>query len=905
MSSPPPEPSRGTSPGTLLDTPPAGHSWILATPALFAWAATVILVGCSPLAGLTVSALALLAALGTARCTTDAPTGNPGATQDRKQARKSGGGLAHRRRPPRPRRWAWRNMTVAALVCTAAASASVALRVHAVSTGPVSDLAAKGATITARITLTDDPKLKPGRFGQQRVIVPATLEHYQTTRRRQTVRAAVLVLAQGDQWRSLLPSQQVEVTARLARPVPGELISAVLLVRGAPKVLTAPSRLQTIAGTLRAGLRTAADVLPADQRGLLPGLVVGDVSRMDPQVSTDLQEAGLSHLNAVSGTNLSIVAGAALALARLAGLPLAVRALLAAIAMIGFAVVARPSPSVLRALLMGLVAAIALGTGRARDGVAALSVAILLLILFAPELARSYGFALSVFATAGILLLAPRWRDRLAATPPTPSNARSSSPEGPTTLATRNISATTNAFATKNISATTNAFATPNALATTNASTTAHARLAAPDPPLPQRRRRVRLPRWVAEAVAVPAAAQAAVTPLLVLMSGELSLVAVPANLLAGPAVAPATLLGFGAALVAPFWPEAAQAIVVPAGYAVGWIIMVARWAVSLPLAIVPWQGGIAGLALLAVVVAVTVVVLRRRAPRAVVLTLAGGALVAVLLVRPIVTSWPPKAWLMVACDVGQGDGLVIAAGPGRGVVVDAGPDPVTMDRCLRRLGIADVPLVILTHPHADHVDGLPGVFQGRRVGGVVVSPHPSATRHAPGPHHRSRLSVDLARRRIPQWTASPGSQWRLGPSEVTVLAPDLSKGDMHGQGEGSGINNSSVVVHVRWRAGSALLSGDIETEAQRALLGGNLPRADILKVPHHGSPRQDPAFFSAVAPRAALISVGTDNDYGHPAELTVAILHRLGARVYRTDRSGDLAVVEHEGRLAVLTRGR
>ncbi|WP_113702906.1 ComEC/Rec2 family competence protein [Nonomuraea lactucae] len=407
------------------------------------------------------------------------------------------------------------------------------------------------------------------------------------------------------------------------------------------------------------------------------------------------------------------------------------------------------------------------------------------------------------------------------------------------------------------------------------------------------------MPRWLAEAVAVPAAAQAAVTPVLVLMSGQLSLVAVPANLLAGPAVAPATLLGFAAALIAPVWPEAAQVLVIPAGYAVGWIIMVARWAVNLPLATVPWPGGLAGLGLLALVAVGAALVLRRRVWRAVVLTVAGGALVAVLVLRPIAASWPPRAWLMVVCDVGQGDGMVIAAGPGQGVVVDAGPDPVMMDRCLRRLGITDVPLLILTHPHADHVDGLPGVFRGRRVGAVVVSPQHTATRHP------SRLSADLSRRRVPQWTAHPGTRWRLGPSEVTVLAPDPTKGQSNGQGEGSAINNSSVVVHVRWRAGSALLSGDIETEAQRDLLRGPLPRADILKVPHHGSPRQDPAFFSAVGPRAALISVGADNDYGHPAQPTVAILHRLGAHVYRTDRSGDLAVVDHDGRLAVLTRGR
>uniref|UniRef100_UPI001966B251 ComEC/Rec2 family competence protein n=1 Tax=Nonomuraea lactucae TaxID=2249762 RepID=UPI001966B251 len=373
-----------------LDDRPAGHSWILVVPALLAWAFTLALAACPPVAGLTVAALTLLAALGVARFA-------------------------------RLQSWAWRNMTITALICTAAASASVAFRVHAVGTGPVHDLAARGATVTAEITLTDDPDIRLGRFKQERVIVPATLETYRAGRQRQAVRTPVLVLAHGREWRPLLPSQRVEIIARLAEPTPGQLVSAVLLARGAPRVLTPPTRLQSIAGTLRAGLRTAADVLPADQRGLLPGLVVGDVSRMDPQVTADLKEAGLSHLNAVSGTNLSIVAGAALALSRLAGLPVTLRAALAAVAMIGFAVVARPSPSVLRALLMGLVAAIALSTGRARDGIAALSAAVLLLILFAPELARSYGFALSVFATAGILLLAPRWRDHLAPTLPSPT----------------------------------------------------------------------------------------------------------------------------------------------------------------------------------------------------------------------------------------------------------------------------------------------------------------------------------------------------------------------------------------------------------------------------------------------------------------------------------------------------
>ncbi|WP_328814120.1 ComEC/Rec2 family competence protein [Nonomuraea cypriaca] len=731
---------------------------------------------------------------------------------------------------------------IATLISATAASASVAFRVQALTTGPVSELAAKGASITAEIALTDDPRRRPnggGYFNQESYVIPATLTIIQTRTGRQAVNVPITVFSNGRVWGTLLPSQHLQVTGRLAQPTPGELVAAILLVRGPPRVLTPPSQLQTAAGALRSGLRTAADILPADQRGLLPGLVVGDVSRMDPQVASDLREAGLNHLTAVSGANLAIVAGAALAISRVVGLPLPARAIFAAIAMLAFAVVARPSPSVLRALLMGLVAAVALGTGRARDGMAALSATVLLLVLFAPELARSYGFALSVAATAGILTLAPRWRDRLSthkATDPSTTSGREQSGG----------------------------------------------------------MRGYRMPRWLAEAVAVPAAAQVAVTPVLVLMSAQLTPVAVLANLLVAPAVAPATLLGFTAALIAPLWLDGAKLLLIPAGYAVGWIITVARWAANLPFATLPWPSGLLGLGLLAVTVAIAVLILRRRAWRAITLTVAGAALVAVLVVRPIAAPWPPEGWLMVMCDVGQGDGLIIAAGPGRGVVVDTGPDPVAMDRCLRRVGVDDVPLLVLTHPHADHVDGLPGVLRDRRVGAAVVSRQQAGV----------RTSASLAQRRIPEWTVAPGTRWRFGPSEVTVLAPDPTLGERHGQGEGSAINNSSVVLHVRWRPGSALLGGDLETEAQDDLLRRMAVRADVLKTPHHGSNRQSPAFLGSLGARAALISVGADNDYGHPAPSTLALLRRLGATTYRTDQSGDLAVVEKDGGLAVVARG-
>jgi competence protein ComEC len=170
-----------------------------------------------------------------------------------------------------------------------------------------------------------------------------------------------------------------------------------------------------------------------------------------------------------------------------------------------------------------------------------------------------------------------------------------------------------------------------------------------------------------------------------------------------------------------------------------------------------------------------------------------------------------------------------------------------------------------------------------------------------------ARVSLDLRRRKVPEWVVLPGTRWRFGPAELTVLGPDPrpeAGGIPQGPGEGSVANNASVVVQVRWASGSALLSGDVETEAQAALLRDGLPAVDVLKVPHHGSNRVDPAFFAATRAQVGLISVGAGNDYGHPSAETLARLNWLGMRVYRTDRQGDLAVVDHAGHLAVVSRG-
>ncbi|MEO3809991.1 ComEC/Rec2 family competence protein [Sphaerisporangium sp. B11E5] len=773
---------------------------------------------------------------------------------------------------------------MAVLIGVAAASGGVALPVHAVTTGPVAELVRERAVVTAEVVVSGDPRVLPNHHGssrRERVVVegdivwiappPATAHPSESSRTPEVggvrVRAAVVVFGEGDGWAVVRVGERVRVRGRLGGADGGGLLVGVLSARGEPVVVGGAGVVQRGAEVFRDGLRRAAEVLPPEERGLLPGLVVGDVSLMREDVREDFRDAGLSHLLAVSGANLAVIAGFVLAVGRGARVPPVGRAVVAVVAMVGFAVIARLSPSVLRALVMGSVAALALGTGRSKDGLAALSVTVLGLILFDPALAREYGFALSVFATAGILVLAPRLRDRMAR----------------------------------------------------------------------------RIPRWAAEAVAVAAGAQAAVTPLLVLMSGELSLVAVPANLLAAPAVPPATVLGFAAAALAPIDIEAARLLAHLAGYPAAWLIQVARHAAAIPAATLPWLPGLAGLLLLLALAAAIWLLLRRPALRLAACAVATALIVCAVLVRPVLAPWPPRNWLLVSCDIGQGDALVLNAGDAQAVVVDTGPAPALMDRCLRDLGVRRIPLLILTHPHADHTGGLTGALRHRPIGTILLGPgdlDSDDRSHAPGPASGSRgpgpsghgeagaadgvggggftaaelvgrywgrsgvVVDDLRSRRIPVRGVAAGTAWRVGQVSLTVIGPvpGVAKA---GAGEGASINNGSVVLHVRWPYGTALLCGDIENEAQAALVRHGLPPADVLKVPHHGSARQDHAFLAATRARAALISVGAPNDYGHPSPRTVARLTFLGMRVYRTDRSGDLAVAVTGRQLAVVPRRR
>jgi competence protein ComEC len=274
---------------------------------------------------------------------------------------------------------------------------------------------------------------------------------------------------------------------------------------------------------------------------------------------------------------------------------------------------------------------------------------------------------------------------------------------------------------------------------------------------------------------------------------------------------------------------------------------------------------------------------------------LAGVALVLVP-ARVIAPGWPAANWLLIACEVGQGDALVLSTGePDSAVVVDTGPDPGLMDACLDRLGIGTIPLLVLTHLHADHIDGLAGAIEGRSVGAIAVGPGRDPVGAWAG------VSRQAAGRQIPLVEFNPGIHWESGQLGLTVLGPKKEF-----RGTDSDPNNDSLVVMAEREGERILLSGDIEIEAQQALLNAKLDLdADVLKVPHHGSAKLLDRFVEAVSPRVAVIGVGVNNDYGHPSSRALDLLRQDGVEtVLRTDQQGDVSIGLVEGQLTTAERG-
>ncbi len=630
---------------------------------------------------------------------------------------------------------------------------------------------------------------------------------------------------------------QVRVTGESAETDAGERAALVVFVTAGTVERSAPG-VFGFAADLRRSFVERATRLPEPGAGLLPGLAVGDTTAVPAAVDADMRTSGLSHLTAVSGANCAIVVAAVFAIAALSGGTRALRVVLAALALAAFVVLVTPEPSVIRAATMAAAGMLSILVGRPSAGAGILALCVGALLVADPWLASTPGFALSAVASGALILLAPALANGIARWLPGP----------------------------------------------------------------------------LALAIAVPLAAQLACAPVIALFAEQQSLVSVVVNLLAEPAAPVATVIGLVACLAAPL-PPVADLLTACAWLPSAWIATVAHVTSGLPGAQVLLPAGLGSAALVALVSVAIAIVCCRGRPRlrdvtrpdvvtvwsrrpgpsmsggvlTIVRCVAAGVLIVVasigasrvLVDGPLAPLVTPHGWAIAACDVGQGDAILVRSQDAI-ALIDTGPDPGALDACLRSLSIDRIDLLVLTHFDADHVGGA-AVLEGR-VDTVLHGP--------PADDADARVLDGLARAGAALRAVGAGDRGTLGGASWRVLWP---RKDSVAFPPG---NDASVVTEF---AGGgvprALLLGDLSAAPQRALLRDTpLTRYDVVKIAHHGSADQEPALYEGLHPSAALITVGAGNDYGHPRRETLELLSGLGAHVYRTDRDGRtlLGIEDH-----------
>jgi competence protein ComEC len=587
---------------------------------------------------------------------------------------------------------------------------------------------------------------------------------------------------------------------------PGEGSAFMLFASEQPRVVAPPPVWLAWANELRSGFAQAARALPGDGGRLLPGLAIGDVSSVGVELDAAMKQSSLSHLTAVSGANCAVIIAVMMMLGRLAAVSRGVRVAGALTALAGFVILVTPGPSVLRAAVMAAIVVFSAAAGRPGRGVPALCAAVIVLLIADPWMALNYGFALSVLATAGLLVLAP--------------------------ALTRALSR--------------------------------------------------RLPSAIAAGIAIPLAAQLACQPVLLMLNPAVPVYGVAANLLAEPAAGFATILGLVACVLLPWFPSGGFACAQLAWVPSAWIAAVADVCSNLTGSQLPWLQGAVGVALMvALIVAVLLVVVpavRRnvRIMAIAVLVIFAAAYAGVGIGSTVGRQLAmPLDWQIGACDIGQGDAVLIHSGAAHGLV-DVGPDPAPLAECMKTLSIDRIDLLVLTHYDKDHVGGLNAVIG--HVGTALVG--------QPTDQHDQSLVDALVHGGADVRVAADGDHGTLGRLDWRVLWPTAGSRRMQTGNEGS------VTVTFSGAGISSIFLGDLDERAQNALLdSGRVRPVDVVKVAHHGSADQSARLYDALRARLGLISVGANNDYGHPTSRLLGILARAGTRAFRTDLNGMVLV--------------
>jgi len=564
--------------------------------------------------------------------------------------------------------------------------------------------------------------------------------------------------------------------------------------------------------------------LPEPESALARGILLGQRASIPDGLMDDFNRAGISHLIAISGQNVAIVAAFVVgSLAWLIGRRPATA--VAIVFVLVYAVFVGASPSVLRAAVMAVVMLGATLAGRPGSALSSVVLAAGLLVAWRPLIVDDVAFQLSFAATLGIVLAAERLRQLISP------------------------------------------------------------RLGG-------------LPGWLAaplaENVAITSAASLAVLPVIAGSFGRLSLVSLPANLLAAPAFVLA-LFGSGlAALTGAIDPTLGRLAGELAYLPLTYLVRLGRFAADLPGASVELRsfGLIEAILVYALLSLVWLGLKHKRAPdvesprtRRLSPALAAAAILSLLaaLVWWGVLSPDTQRLQLTVLDVGQGDAILIETPQGHRILVDGGPSGAGLAQALGRElppSARRIDLIVLTHAQDDHVTGLVELLQRYNVGAALAGPLEGET----GAYRAWR--DELSRQDVPLLPAVAGQRFDLGEG---VLIEVIGPPPQGVTGSEDDLNNNSVVLRLVYGEVSFLLTGDLAADGEAALLASPADlHATVLKVGHNGSDGSTtPAFLDAVSPSLAVISAGADNVFGHPSPTTR--LRLAGVPLLRTDANGDI----------------
>ena len=564
-----------------------------------------------------------------------------------------------------------------------------------------------------------------------------------------------------------------------------------------------------------------------DSAGLVGGLAIGERGLISEELAQNMKELSLTHLVAVSGANLAIIAAAVFLLASALGFGRSARYLLAYIAIACYIILVGPESSVLRAGTMAAFVLAGWWLGRKVNPLIPLSWAVLVLLLVDPGLSVDIGFSLSVFATLGLLLLAGKLHEKL-------------------------------------------------------------------EP---------RFGTWLSMGISASVAAQLYTLPVLLILQPSIPVYSVLANLAVEAVVAPVTVLGILSVLASAIFPPLAKLLSLTASLGTWWIESVANQLSQLPMTRVPMLPGPIGVWFTVIlVVGLTLVALSRRGS----LRLLGiiSALTFVVPIAWVITDVNrsrsfAKDWEMLNCDVGQGDALLLRSGDDI-ALVDVGREDQLIDQCLSGQGITHLDLLILTHFDADHIGGIQGAMRNRTVDLALISGFKDDRPLV------SLVSQVLAQSASEVKIGHRGMTGELGIANWRVLSPSFSAQ------EAQDSNDASVVVTFYFQGFNVITLGDLGEYGQQRLLFESSPYLSelrdkplVVKVAHHGSKDQSPELHKLIEPDVGLISVGQNNDYGHPNPKTLSLLMGLGAKILRTDTQGAISLRVEHGRLVASTGGK